>query len=88
MRERYGNIDSLSLNSQQSPDKKNYSRLNKYNLTQNEVLMQAEERKESLKNESLSDQSSVSANQYYDEGVSENDLTKNKVGRVFFTFSD
>ncbi len=88
MRERYGNIDSLSLNSQQSPDKKSYSRLNKYNLTQNEVLMQAEEEKESLKNQSLSDQSSVSANQYYDEGISEDDLTKNKVGRVFFTFSD
>jgi len=88
MRERYGNIDSLSLNSQQSPDKKSYSRLNKYNLTQNEVLMQAEEEKESLKNQSLSDQSSVSANQYYDEGISEDDFTKNKVGRVFLTFSD
>ncbi len=88
MRQRYGNIDSLSLNSQQSPDKISYRRLNKYNLTQNEVLMQAEEEKESLKNQSLSDQSSVSANQYYDEGISENDLTKNKVGRVFLTFSD
>jgi hypothetical protein len=50
--------------------------------------MQAEEEKESLKNQSLSDQSSVSANQYYDEGISEDDFTKNKVGRVFLTFSD
>ena len=51
--------------------------------------MQAEERKGSFKNKSLSDQSSVSAaNEYYDEGVGEDDSTKNKVGRVFFTFSD
>lgn len=50
MKERYGNIDSLSLNSQQSPDKKNHSQLNKYNLIQNEILLQAEEGKVSLKN--------------------------------------